>query len=55
MSVTCEICGKEFKNTQGLRGHKTKEPSSLDRLLGTDKPITEQLERHTRRLTELSG
>ena len=19
--VTCEICGKEFKNTQGLRGH----------------------------------
>lgn len=92
MSVTCEICGKGFKNTQGLRGHKTfvhqmttthdpparlateqeldqlttrleklesitglKEPSSLDRLLGTDKPITEQLERHTRRLTELSG
>jgi len=92
MSVTCEICGKEFKNSQGLRGHKTfvhqmttthdpvtrlateqeldqlttrleklesitglKEPSSLDRLLGTDKPITEQLERHTRRLTELSG
>ncbi len=92
MSAICEICGKEFKNTQGLRGHKTfvhrltsfrgksdtplateqqldqlttrleklesitglKEPSSLDRLLGTDKPITEQLERHTRRLTELS-
>ncbi len=23
MSATCEICGKEFKNTQGLRGHKT--------------------------------
>ena len=22
MSVTCEICGKEFKNTQGLGGHK---------------------------------
>ena len=20
--ITCEICGKEFKNTQGLRGHK---------------------------------
>ncbi len=92
MSAVCEICGKEFKNTQGLRGHKTfvhqvtsskesptplateqqldqlttrleklesitglKEPSSLDRLLGTDKPIIEQLERHTRRLTELSG
>ena len=23
MSAKCEICGKEFKNTQGLRGHKT--------------------------------
>ena len=23
MSAVCEICGKEFKNTQGLRGHKT--------------------------------
>ena len=23
MGVNCEICGKEFKNTQGLRGHKT--------------------------------
>jgi len=22
MSVKCDICGKEFKNTQGLRGHK---------------------------------
>jgi len=21
--VNCDICGKEFKNTQGLRGHKT--------------------------------
>jgi len=20
--VFCDICGKEFKNTQGLRGHK---------------------------------
>ena len=91
MSAVCEICGKEFKTTQGRRGHKTfvhqltsfsgksatplateqqldqlttrleklesitglKEPSSLDRLLGTDKPITEQLERHTRELSEL--
>jgi hypothetical protein len=23
MSVNCEICGKDFKTTQGLRGHKT--------------------------------
>ena len=89
--VSCDICGKEFKNTQGLRGHMTfvhgqagsskilsapaateqlsnienrlnklesitgvKELSVLDRLLGTDKPITEQLERHTRQLAELS-
>lgn len=113
MSVTCEICGKEFKNTQGLRGHKTfvhqmttthdpparlateqpvsrlrarlgltdsktepiteqlsnienrlnklesitgvKELSVPDRLLGTDKPITEQLEQHTHQLTDLSN
>ncbi len=90
MTVNCEICGKQFKNTQGLRGHKTfvhqmttthdpvtrlateqeldqlttrleklesitglKEPSTLDRLLGTDQPITAQLEEHTRELSEL--
>jgi hypothetical protein len=23
MNTTCEICGKKFKTTQGLRGHKT--------------------------------
>ena len=113
MSVKCEICGKEFKTTKGLRGHKTfvhqmtttkdpptrpateqpvsrlrarlgltdsktepiteqlsnienrinkleiitgvKELSALDRLQGTDKPITEQLEQHTHRLTDLSN
>jgi len=91
MRVKCEICGREFKNTQGLRGHKNfvhqltsssgksaaplatgqqpskleerlrkledtvglKEPRGIDRLLGTDKPITEQLERRTRELGEL--
>ncbi len=93
MSVKCELCGKEFKNTQGRRGHMTfvhqvtssssksaaplateqppsnleerlqklesaiglKESSSLDRILGTDEPITEQLEQHTHQLVELSG
>jgi hypothetical protein len=92
MSVRCEICAKEFKNTQGRRGHMTfvhqmtssssksatplatgqlpgkleerlqklenaiglKESSSLDLILGTDKPITEQLERYTHQLAELS-
>jgi hypothetical protein len=92
MSVKCEICGKEFKNPQGRRGHMTfvhqipgssskshtplateqqlsklderlqrvervtglKEPDILDRILGTDKPITEQLEQYTRQLAELS-
>jgi len=89
--VKCELCGKEFKNTQGLRGHMTfvhgktgssailsapvateqrlseletrleklesitgvKEESTLDRLLGTDKPLTEQLLDHTRQFTQL--
>lgn len=23
MAVRCEMCGREFKTTQGLRGHKT--------------------------------
>jgi DNA repair exonuclease SbcCD ATPase subunit len=93
MSVKCELCGKEFKNTQGRRGHMTfvhqitssssksaaplateqqpskleerlqklesaiglKESSSLDRILGTDEPITEQLEQHTHQLVELNG
>ena len=114
MSAVCDICGKEFKNTQGLRGHKNfvhghtgsskmlsapaateqpvsrlrarlgltdsktepiteqlsnienrltklesitgvKELSELEKLLGiTEKPITEQLERHTHQLAELS-
>lgn len=30
-----------------------KEPTGLDRLLGTDKPIAEQLEQHKRQLTDL--
>ncbi len=91
MSVTCEICGKEFKNSQGLRGHKTfvhqmttthdpvtrlateqeldqlttrleklesitglKEPSSLDRLLGTDTPLTEHVNQLSEQLSKLT-
>ena len=112
MSVKCDICGKEFKNTQGLRGHKTfvhqmttthdpparlateqpvsrlrarlgltdsktepiteqlnnienrlnklesitgvKELSVQDRLLGTDKPITEQVNQLSEQLSKLT-
>jgi DNA repair exonuclease SbcCD ATPase subunit len=91
MSAICEICGREFKTTQGLRGHKTfvhqiispsepparlateqhlsklddrlqklesmtglKEPGALDRLLGTDKPLTEQVSELTDQLNGLA-
>jgi F0F1-type ATP synthase membrane subunit b/b' len=39
--VTCEICGKEFKNTQGLRGHKNFVHS--DRISYTRQPVAQQL------------
>ncbi len=37
--VTCELCGKELKNTQGLRGHKT----FIHGITGssTEKPVTQ--------------
>lgn len=41
-----------LSNLESITG--VKEPSELDRLLGTDKPVTEQLQQHTRQLTELN-
>jgi DNA repair exonuclease SbcCD ATPase subunit len=51
--VTCELCGKEFKNSQGLRGHKTfvhsitgsKLPSSPVVRLAGDQPVSKLEER----------
>ncbi len=34
MVVKCEICGREFKTTQGLRGHKT----FVHQMTGSSKP-----------------
>ena len=38
--VSCDICGKEFKNTQGLRGHKNFVHS--DTVGGVGQPVTQQ-------------
>ena len=38
--VSCDICGKEFKNTQGLRGHKHFVHS--DTVSGVGQPGTQQ-------------
>ena len=38
--VSCDICGKEFKNTQGLRGHKNFVHASTDSGIG--QPITQR-------------
>ncbi len=40
MSITCEICGKGFKNTQGLRGHKNF--VHADTVGGFGQPVTQQ-------------
>jgi len=38
--VQCELCGKKFKNTQGLRGHKNFVHS--DTVGGVGQPVTQQ-------------
>ncbi len=38
--VSCDICGKEFKNTQGLRGHKNF--VHADAVGGFGQPVTQQ-------------
>lgn len=59
MVVKCEICGREFKTTQGLRGHKT----FVHQMTGSSKPratsaieqLTSKLELLDERLTNLSS
>ena len=47
MSVKCEICGKEFKTPQGLRGHKNfVHPDVLDQ------PTKPAAEREFTKVTE---
>lgn len=68
MSVTCEICGKVFKTTQGRRGHKTfvhgdynSDPedsvtqSTIEQQLTTLKDQVEQLASKISILPELSN
>jgi len=38
--VSCDICGKEFKNTQGLRGHNNF--VHADTVSGSGQPVTQQ-------------
>ena len=69
MPVICELCGKEFKNTQGLRGHMTfvhsqyglsktrpateRKPAKLQELLGH---LTEQdIERRLSKIEHIVG
>ena len=47
MVVKCEICGREFKTTQGLRGHKT----FVHQMTGSSKPrATSAIEQLTSKL-----
>jgi uncharacterized coiled-coil protein SlyX len=38
--ISCDICGKEFKNTQGLRGHKNFVHN--DKNSNTEEPVAQQ-------------
>ena len=38
--VSCNICGKEFKNTQGLRGHKNFVHN--DKVISDGQPVAQQ-------------
>ena len=38
--VSCDICGKEFKNTQGLRGHKNFVHN--DKVISVGPPVAQQ-------------
>lgn len=49
--VSCDICGKEFKNTQGLRGHKNFVHSDTGSGIGQSvAQLTEQLSKLTEQL-----
>lgn len=60
--ISCELCGKEFKNTQGLRGHKTfvhgitgsKIPNTPVARLAGD-PQTSRLEKRLSKLEFVTG
>ena len=59
MSVTCEICNKEFKTTQGLRGHKTfvhqmATTNDLPARLATEQQLSE-LEDRLEKLEGITG
>ncbi len=58
--VTCEICGRQFKNTQGLRGHKTfvhgdGSPSSASATRADTEPQPSKLEDRLEKLEYVTG
>ena len=58
--VTCEICGREFKNTQGLRGHKNfihgnGSPSGASATQADNEPQLSKLEERLEKLEFITG
>ena len=58
--VTCEICGRQFKNTQGLRGHKTfvhgnSSPSGAAATEAATEPQLSKLEGRLEKLEYITG